>query len=183
MDGSMTKIGRPTKYRPEFAKQARKLCKLGATNQDLADFFEVDIATIWHWQTNHKPFFSALKVGKEEADERVKRSLFHKATGYSFDTEKIFLRDGKIIRAKTREHVPPSDTACIFWLKNRQPAEWRDKHEIATTTPLEVIHRVIVDPEPKVIEGGEVEVIEQDDAEGHEPGPNATQCATQSASE
>ena len=63
----MTKIGRPTKYRPEFAKQARKLCKLGATNQDLADFFEVDISTIWHWQTNHKPFFSALNLGKSEA--------------------------------------------------------------------------------------------------------------------
>ena len=25
----MTKIGRPTKYRPEYAKQAQKLCRLG----------------------------------------------------------------------------------------------------------------------------------------------------------
>ena len=26
-----------------------------------------------------------------------------------------------------REHVPPDFTAHIFWLKNRQPARWRDK--------------------------------------------------------
>ena len=25
------------------------------------------------------------------------------------------------------EHYPPDTTACIFWLKNRQPALWRDK--------------------------------------------------------
>lgn len=35
-------IGRPTKYRPEFAEQARKLCLLGATDKELADFFEND---------------------------------------------------------------------------------------------------------------------------------------------
>jgi hypothetical protein len=25
-----------------------------------------------------------------------------------------------------REHVPPDVTACIFWLKNRDPTHWRD---------------------------------------------------------
>ena len=31
--------GRPTDYKPEFADQARKLCELGATDQELGDFF------------------------------------------------------------------------------------------------------------------------------------------------
>jgi hypothetical protein len=26
--------------------------------------------------------------------------------------------------------VPPSDTACIFWLKNRRPDRWRDAWQI-----------------------------------------------------
>ena len=26
-------------------------------------------------------------------------------------------------------HVPPDVTACIFWLKNRRPAQWRDLHD------------------------------------------------------
>jgi len=38
--------GRPSGYREEFAEQARKLCRLGATDKELADFFGVDEATI-----------------------------------------------------------------------------------------------------------------------------------------
>jgi hypothetical protein len=29
-----------------------------------------------------------------------------------------------------REHVPPDVTACIFWLKNRDPAHWRDAWQL-----------------------------------------------------
>jgi hypothetical protein len=29
-----------------------------------------------------------------------------------------------------REHVPPDVTACIFWLKNRDPAHWRDAWQV-----------------------------------------------------
>jgi hypothetical protein len=29
------------------------------------------------------------------------------------------------------EHVPPDVTACIFWLKNRKPADWRDAQRVA----------------------------------------------------
>ena len=31
------------------------------------------------------------------------------------------------------EHVPPSDVACIFWLKNRRPDLWRDTHQLEHT--------------------------------------------------
>jgi hypothetical protein len=27
------------------------------------------------------------------------------------------------------EHVPPDVTACIFWLKNRDPEHWRDTRQ------------------------------------------------------
>lgn len=32
--------GRPSSYQPEYAEQARKLCLLGATDQEIADFFD-----------------------------------------------------------------------------------------------------------------------------------------------
>jgi hypothetical protein len=31
-----------------------------------------------------------------------------------------------VTRVPYREHVPPDFTAHIFWLKNRDPAHWRD---------------------------------------------------------
>lgn len=118
-------------YKPEFAEQARKLCLLGATDIEIADFFEVHFTTLYIWKKTHPEFSDALKSGKDEADERVERSLYHKAIGYSFDSEKVFQFQGQIVRAPFREHIPPSDTACIFWLKNRRSNEWRDvqRHE------------------------------------------------------
>lgn len=125
-----SKAGRPTKYKPDFAKQAEKLCKLGATNFDLANFFEVTTRTIERWAVRHDEFSRAIKIGTEPADDRVERSLFQKACGYTFESEKVFQFQGEIVRAKTVEHVPPDTTACIFWLKNRRKEAWRDKHEV-----------------------------------------------------
>lgn len=122
-------MARPPKYRAEFAEQARKLCLLGATDEDMAKFFEVAVSTISKWKIDHKAFSEAIKSGKQLADAAVADRLFKRATGYEHDAVKI------VADAKTgAEHVvhyveryPPDTTACIFWLKNRQPEKWRDK--------------------------------------------------------
>jgi hypothetical protein len=36
----------------------------------------------------------------------------------------------KPVYAKYIEHVPPDTTAQIFWLKNRDPAHWRDSQQL-----------------------------------------------------
>ena len=48
---SPRQVGRPSKYRDEFPEQARKLCLLGATDEDMARFFEVATSTVklWAW--------------------------------------------------------------------------------------------------------------------------------------
>ena len=123
--------GRPTAYKPEFAAQAAKLCEMGATDSEIAGFFEVHVATVYRWQAAHPEFCDALKTGKEVANERVERSLYHKAVGYTFESVKIFMPAGheKPVYAPYREHVPPDTTAAIFWLKNRRPDDWRDKQQ------------------------------------------------------
>jgi hypothetical protein len=124
--------GRPTKYDKLYPKQAEKLCALGATDEDLANFFEVSIATINNWKVVHSEFLDALKNGREPADDRVERSLYQRAVGYSYDAVKIFMpaSASEPVYAPYREHVPPDTTAAIFWLKNRRKGEWRDKHDI-----------------------------------------------------
>lgn len=122
--------GRPALYKPEYAEQARKLCQLGATDLDLADFFDVSIRTIYRWQAENEDFWHARKIGKDIADEHVERTLWQRAMGYTFDSEKVFQYQGEIIRAPFREHVPPDTTAMIFWLKNRKPADWKDRQAI-----------------------------------------------------
>ncbi len=121
--------GRPSAFRPEFVEQARKLAQLGATDREVADFFNISDRTIYNWRHAHPEFADALQVGKKAADDRVEMSLYRKATGYSYDAVKIMAFEGVSFEHAYVEHVPPSDTACIFWLKNRKPKEWRDKVE------------------------------------------------------
>ena len=130
-EGARARVGRPSSYKPEFAKMARHLCKLGATDADLAEAFGVSIVTIDNWKIKFREFLGSLKASKEEADNRVERSLYARATGYSYDAVKIFhMKDGKITKVPYTEHVPPDVTAQIYWLKNRRPDRWRDVQNI-----------------------------------------------------
>lgn len=141
-------MGRPTKYRREYVKQARKLCDLGATDRDLAEFFGVTERTIKNWQQAHADFFQSTKVGKEASDDRVEKSLYRRATGYTFDAVKIMQHEGAPIEHNYVEHVPPDVTACIFWLKNRRRAEWRDRHEVAHDGTLTIEQLVTQSGQP-----------------------------------
>lgn len=98
----------------------------------MADFFGITESTLTNWKHTQDGFLASLKLGKEQADARVEQSLYRRATGYTFDSEKLFAPAGtrKVLRAPIVEHVPPDVTACIFWLKNRKRLEWRDKWDI-----------------------------------------------------
>jgi hypothetical protein len=144
--------GRPSKYQPDYAKQAEKLCLLGATDQEIADFFEVEVRTVYRWKGQFPEFCQALKAGKDQADERVERSLYQQAIGYEQDEVKIFMPAGAEgpVYAPFRAKVAPNVTAAIFWLKNRRGSEWRDKTQQELSGPgggpvaMEVVTRVVV---------------------------------------
>lgn len=122
-------VGRPTDYEPGFCREAAELCANGATDAELADFFEVSIRTIYNWKARFPEFLQATKAAKDIADERVERSLYLKAIGYTFDAVKIFMPTGASapVFAAYREHCPPDTNAATFWLKNRRPDQWREK--------------------------------------------------------
>ena len=126
-----TKQGRPTLYRPEYCEQARKLCQLGATDLEMADFFGVDVRTFYRWKAEHDDFCQSVKIGKDVADDRVERSLYQKAIGYEQDEVKIFMPANapEPVYAPYRAKIAPDTTAAIFWLKNRRQAEWREKSQ------------------------------------------------------
>lgn len=123
-------MARPSKYKQEYIEQASKLCALGATDIEIADFFGVDVRTLYRWKGEQEAFCHALKVSKEIADDRIERSLFARANGYEHDEVDIRVVDHRIIKTAIRKFYPPDTTACIFWLKNRQPDKWRDKQDV-----------------------------------------------------
>lgn len=122
-------MARPSKFKPEFVEQAGKLAKLGATDRDVAEFFEVDERTLNRWKLENEAFCHSLNVGKEPADERVEQSLYRRAVGYSHDDVHISTYEGVVTLTPIVKHYPPDPTSMIFWLKNRRKDRWRDKHE------------------------------------------------------
>lgn len=144
-------MARPTKYQYSYAAQALKLCRLGATDKELADFFEVNQDTINKWKKVHTAFSESLKAGKGLADAEVADRLFKRATGYEHDAVKIVANanSGQEHIVHYTERYPPDTTAAIFWLKNRRPDLWRDKTEqqLSGQVAIGKITRTIVKPE------------------------------------
>lgn len=173
--------GRPTDYKVEYNEQVIKLCKLGATDKELADFFDVTEQTINNWKTDFPDFFESLKKGKVIADAEVAEKLFKRATGYEYREttfEKVGAKEESVeVGEEGMENIendvfkkkvvlkemPPDTIAGIFWLKNRrgkvnsqEGQRWADKQEITGEggMPLQpaVIQVVSVDKAPPIAE-------------------------------
>ncbi|WP_227430415.1 hypothetical protein [Psychrobacter sp. I-STPA6b] len=152
------KVGRPSKYKEEYNEQAYKLCLLGATDKELADFFNVDESTINNWKHEYPEFLESIKRGKILADANVSERLYKRACGVTVSREqavkiKELVMEGdqavekEVIQiVRLSQEQPPDTTAGIFWLKNRQPEKWRDKPEPQdgenNATPVKVVVEV-----------------------------------------
>jgi hypothetical protein len=123
MDGP----GRPTLYKPEYAEIARNYCLLGATNDELATFFDVSARTVDDWLKVHPEFATAVQNGRAAADAAIARKLYQRAMGYDYDTKKIFIYRGEPVKVDHTVHMPPDVGACIFWLRNRRRRQWMER--------------------------------------------------------
>lgn len=130
--------GRPSKYQPRFVDDVERLCAAGATDYEIAKFLRVSLRSITTWKSRHPEFARAFVDGKASMDDRVKRSLYHRAVGYTFASEKLFCYEGDVTRAKTLEHVPPDVNAARFWLANRDRENWRERQEVETKGEMTV---------------------------------------------
>lgn len=130
--------GRPTKYKPEYVEQAAKLAALGATDAEMANFFEVTVSTFALWKVTYPELSDSLKDAKEIADRRVETALYNRAMGYTHEDTDIRVVDGCVVETPILKHYPPDTTAAIFWLKNRKPQEWRDKRDVEHSGSLQV---------------------------------------------
>ena len=143
---------------PFDLKKVQKLAAFyGTTDADLAGVLGVSETTINDWRRKYPSFSEHLKMGRDEADARVIESLYNRALGYEYDEvvyEKVLfntkgqknlskteikkITSNDIYKTKiTKKHLAADPTSMIFWLKNRRPEEWRDKHELEHSGTIE----------------------------------------------
>jgi hypothetical protein len=123
----MTAIGRPTRFEPEMCAQAHNYCRLGATNDELAEFFSVHPSTIDRWIAERADFGDTVKRGRVVADSRVARGLYDRAVGYDRTVERSVVVGGVLKPVTSTIHYPPNVQACIFWLRHRRRETWGDR--------------------------------------------------------
>lgn len=135
---------------------AFRLSLLGATDKEMADFFGVAERTLHRWKKTEPAFCQSLKEGKLSADAEVSDRLNQRARGFEYDEaqpiklKEVIYDKGKRVKETERIEVvmvhrvvPPDTTACIFWLKNRRPAQWRDRvPEDSNADPTEIARQI-----------------------------------------
>jgi len=144
--GERKKRGRKSLFNPKkHPAMVKELAEAGKTNQQIADALNIGISTLKNWMGDNPEFLATIKKGKDYADGEVVDSLFKRAKGYQITEKKIIqlgderterdsdereFRITKQRREITVKEVLPDPTSMIFWLKNRQPQDWRDKQQV-----------------------------------------------------
>lgn len=106
----------------------------GLIDEQIAHNMGITTKTLYEWKNKYGEISEALKKGKEVVDRQVENALLKRALGYTYD--ETTYEDGVETKRVTKE-VAPDTTAQIFWLKNRKPAEWRDKIEQQQTVTIQ----------------------------------------------
>lgn len=104
----------------------------GLTDKQIAKNLGIAYSTFREYRDKHSALSAALKKGKEVVDFEVENALLKRALGYKYvEKTKELNNEGKMVATKeVTKEIAPDTTAQIFWLKNRKPAEWRDKKDI-----------------------------------------------------
>lgn len=125
--GLSVKVFDPKKH----PKEARMMAMLGATREEMADYWDVSVNTVMHWIQKQPEFRKEYMAGRTGADMKVAASLFKRATGWKHRATKIMQHQGEVIEKDYIERYPADTQAAIFWLTNRKKDQWRQKAEIA----------------------------------------------------
>jgi transcriptional regulator with XRE-family HTH domain len=131
-------MARPTKYIEGIhGPWAKSLAMEGLIEKEIAARMGIAMSTLSKWKKEIDGFSEAIKIGKEPADANAKISLYKRVTGYMVTEKKIIVEldangNQKPAKIETIEkHIPPDVGAIAFWLKNRLPEDWRDKHDVS----------------------------------------------------
>jgi len=144
----MAKVGRPSLYDPKLhPKLGYWLAQAGLTDEQIAEELSVHVDTLYQWRKVHPEFSEALKGGKAAPDDEVEGALLRRAKGF------------KYIEGSKEKVALPDTTACIFWLKNRRPVDWRDKRQHEVTQEMRGPLTIVV-TEYRRVDGS---IIEHDD--------------------
>lgn len=149
---SSKKVGRRGKYEDWLTEdgllKVQGWARDGLSNEQIAHNMGITFQTLYKWQDKYSELREALKKGKEVVDREVENALLKRAMGYEtveeveepVEDKDTGLTEMRVTK-RVKKQIAPDVTAQIFWLKNRKPAEFRDKHDVEFKGELPVVLR------------------------------------------
>ena len=148
------------KYTDDFPLLAQDYARQGMIDKEIAAKLGISERTYYDYQEKYPQFLQAIKKGKAPVDVEIENVLLKRARGYEYEEVTVEYKSGKseanksnksklTLTRKIKKQVAPDTIALIFWLKNRRPELWRDRHDIDLSGDLNVtVKRIITDERP-----------------------------------
>lgn len=131
----------------------------GLNDEQITDKLGISLSTFYDWQNKFPQFSEAIKDGKAPVDTEVENALLKSALGYYVTVRKPIklktkrqltgkgtIEEEHIEYAEEQVYIQPQVVAQLFWLKNRKPAQWREKpvpDVVQVDSPVDEITRLI----------------------------------------
>lgn len=134
--------GRKTKYSKALCTRAKKEARQGLTDEEIAKALGISTSSFYLYISKYSEFSEAIKGGRQSAIAKVTNSLFKRAVGMeTIERHLDYTPPGdaggapkvKSIR-EVKKTLAPDVTAQIFFLKNRDPENWKDSHKVDNTS-------------------------------------------------
>lgn len=103
----------------------------GLTQAAIAEKIGIDPTTLSRWTKRVEPIKKVMFQSKELVDYRVENALLKAALGYETVEEEVIIgkadpEGNREVRRRTvTKEVGPNVVACMAWLNNKKPNEWK----------------------------------------------------------
>lgn len=132
--------GRSVKYDETFPLKAQDYARRGMIDMQIARKLGIARSTYYDYQKQFPEFSEAIKKGKMPVDIEVENALLKRAKGFEYEEVHVeYKPTGKedeetkkrpTLIKKIKKFIVPDTAACAFWLKNRRPKLWKDRHDV-----------------------------------------------------
>jgi hypothetical protein len=126
--GNRGGTGRPSRYSCDLIPIVRLIAVGGTSDKEIADAIKISVETLRRWRRERIEFLNGTRVTNEQMAAAARRSLYRRAVGFAYKTEKVFANG---FRAKVTEYLPPDVNAAIKILQAYDTKDvWRDKKDV-----------------------------------------------------
>lgn len=156
-----------TGLRNASAAALEKLVSYGHTDEFIASLFDVPLRVFKQWLEENPQLKNSVLRWRAGQNDKVEQALFKRAVGCSHKETvvKVDKKTKEVDLIEIDKHYPPDTTACLSWLKNKDPENWNKEVQNINKTgesTLNVVakHAAVEDRLSKIKRDKEVEIVD-----------------------